>query len=241
MRCARNDDGGPAQDLLRRWSIRSSDTGRDGNGCNGFRCFRCLGASGRKPVTTPLDYALLAQRAYSTPPLIGLEASAARAIVDGAAVAFPGTNNNVACWLADLDVELAIVTGLGALHAGFWRAYSSIATPLMASPTPKVTVGHSEGAALAILYAAALCQAGRAPRAVYAFEPPHVSADGTLAALFAGHGVQLGLYRNGGGVVPLVPRLLHPWQHPASLTDIGKVAPPNVEDHFIERVIEALG
>jgi len=190
---------------------------------------------------TPRDYALLAQRAYSTPPLIGEESSAARAIVDGDVVAFPGTNN-LPCWLADLDVRVEVVPGLGALHAGFWRAFSSIRDALFKLPTPAVTVGHSEGAALAILFAAALCQVGRAPREVYAFEPPRVSADSVLAELLQGHGVQVNLYRNGYDVVPLVPRLLHPWQHPARLVAIGKPAIPvtNVEDHFIERVIAAL-
>ena len=190
---------------------------------------------------TPRDYALLAQRAYSAPPQIGQESGAARAIVEGDAVAFPGTNN-LACWLADLDATVEVVPGLGALHAGFWWAFSSIEAPLLALPTPAVTVGHSEGAALAILFAAALCVAGRAPREVYAFEPPRVSADGTLAALLQAHGVALHLYRNGEDVVPLVPRVLHPWQHPGPLIEIGRpsLPVPNVEDHFIERVIAAL-
>lgn len=190
---------------------------------------------------TPHDFALLAQRAYSTPPLIGAEASAARAIVEGNAVAFPGTNN-VACWLGDFDAQTLNVPGYGELHIGFWRAFCSIQGPLMLLPTPDVTVGHSEGAALAILFAATLCQAGRPPKEVYAFEPPRMSADGALAALFAVHGVRLHLYRNGEDIVPLVLRLLHPWQHPGSITSIGKpsVPVPNVEDHLIERVVVAL-
>ncbi|CAG9263948.1 conserved hypothetical protein [Burkholderia diffusa] len=190
---------------------------------------------------TPRDYALLAQRAYTTPPQIGVEAGAARAIVEGSAVAFTGTNN-VACWLADLDVGTVAVDGLGTLHAGFWRAFCSIRSSLMALPAPAVTVGHSEGAALAILFAAASCQVGRPPKDVYAFEPPRVSADGVLGALLAAHGVRMHLYRNGADVVPLVPRLLHAWQHPAPLIGIGapSLPVPNVEDHFIDRVIAAL-
>ncbi|QCP50138.1 lipase [Trinickia violacea] len=190
---------------------------------------------------TPRDYALLAQRAYTSPPQIGAEASAARAIVEGSAIAFPGTNN-IACWLADLDVEIVNVPDLGVLHAGFWQAFCSIRDPLMALPTPDVAVGHSEGAALALLYAGVLCLAGRAPQEVYAFEPPRVSVDDTLGALLQANGVQVHLYRNGEDVVPLVPRLLHPWQHPGPLTPIGtpSLPVPNVEDHFIERVIAAL-
>ena len=102
---------------------------------------------------TPQDYARLAQRAYLVQPQIGAESSAARAIVEGDAVAFPGSNN-VACWLADLDADVVQVDGFGALHHGFWKAFNTISAKLMALPAPAVTVGHSEGAALAILFAA---------------------------------------------------------------------------------------
>ncbi|MBP0589197.1 lipase [Paraburkholderia sp. LEh10] len=191
---------------------------------------------------TPRDYALLAQRAYTTLPLIGLEASAARAITEGNAVAFPGTNNG-ACWRTDVEVAITRVEGLGYLHAGFWQALCSIVGPLLALPCVDVTVGHSEGAALALLHAALLCQIGRPPREVYAFEPPRVSVDGTIAALLQARGVQLHLYRNGLDIVPLVPpSLVHTWQHPAPLIAIGKpsLPVPNVADHSIDRVIAAL-
>lgn len=191
---------------------------------------------------TPADYARLAARAYSTPPTIGSEDTAARAVDFGQGViGFPGTNN-VACWLADLDAGTAYVPGLGKLHSGFWCAFDMISEPLMRRTDVDVVVGHSEGAALALLYAAALCQAGKPPREVYAFEPPRVSCDGTLAALFAAHGVTLRLYQNGEDVVPMVPRLIEDWQHPAALLHIGHpIRPfPNVEDHMIDRVIAAL-
>ena len=69
-----------------------------------------------------------------------------------------------------------------------------------------------------------------------------MSADGTLAALFAHHGVKLMLTQNGEDIVPMVPRLLEPWQHPAPLQHIGHAAlpVPNVDDHLIEHVIAAL-
>lgn len=191
---------------------------------------------------TPADYALLAARAYTEQPTIGLESSAARAVdFGGGVVGFPGTNN-LACWLADLDATIDDVPGMGRLHAGFWRAFQSISEPLLARLDVEVTVGHSEGAALAILYAAQLCIAGKPPKAVYAFEPPRVSADGTLAALFATHGVELMLTQNGNDVVPDVPRLCSPWQHPAPLQRIGSAALPfpNVDDHLIAHVVVAL-
>lgn len=191
---------------------------------------------------TPADYALLAARAYSEPPTIGLPCSAARAVVfDTGVVGFPGTNN-LACWLADLDATAVDVPGLGRLHHGFWKAFQQIEGPLMALIGVEATVGHSEGAALAILYAAQLCIAGKPPKAVYAFEPPRLSACGTLAALFAAHGVELMLTQNGNDVVPDVPRLLEPWQHPAPLQRIGRAALPfpNVDDHLIAHVVVAL-
>ncbi len=191
---------------------------------------------------TPADYALLAARAYTEPPTIGAASSAARAVVfEQGVVGFPGTNN-LACWLADLDAFIDDVPGMGRLHAGFWRAFQSISEPLMARIDVQVTLGHSEGAALAILYAAQLCIAGKPPKAVYAFEPPRVSACGTLAALFAARGVALTLTQNGNDVVPEVPRMLAPWQHAAPLQRIGRPALPcpNIDDHLIAHVIVAL-
>ena len=189
---------------------------------------------------TPLEAALLAQRVYTDAPIIGQAASAARAVVYGSAVAFPGTDN-LACWLADLDAAAVDVPGLGRLHAGFWGAWREISAQVLALPMDTL-IGHSEGAALAILCAASMCQAGKPPKVVYAFEPPRVSADTTLAQLFHAHGVELHLYRNGLDVVPDVPRLLEDWQHPAPLQLIGhaSVPFPNVEDHLMVNVIAAL-
>ena len=191
---------------------------------------------------TPRDYALLAQQAYTAPPTLGVADSAARAVVfPGGIVGFPGTNN-LACWLADLDAEAVSVDGLGILHAGFWGAMCEIKDALLALDAPAAIVGHSEGAALALLYAGLLCLAGKPPGAVYGFEPPRVSTDGVLGQLLASHGVAVVLYRNGEDIVPLVPRLLHDWQHPAGLIEIGSpsLPVPNMEDHMIDRVISAL-
>ncbi len=189
----------------------------------------------------PVDYARLAKRAYTDTPTIGREDTAARAIVYGDAVGFPGTDN-LACWLADLDIKTVLVEAMGELHAGFWTAFRTIENELMSLEAVNVTLGHSEGAALAILYGAALCIAGRPPKAVYAFEPPRVSMDGTLADLFVAHGVSLFLTQNGEDVVPMVPRIPSAWQHPGQLQKIGKPSFPfpNVDDHMIDRVIEAL-
>ncbi|MGS1019760.1 lipase family protein [Burkholderia glumae] len=191
---------------------------------------------------SPHDYALLAREAYTAAPDIGVAASASRAIVrhtaGGLVVAFPGTDN-AASWLADIDVLPIDVAGVGLVHRGFWDAWSAIAPAVSAAigAQPVTLVGHSLGAALAICAAAALTSAGRAPAAVYGFEPPRVAAGPRLELLLAG--VPVHLFKNGNDVVPDVPP---GWHHVALLTHIGApVLPfPNVEDHAIDRVIAAL-
>jgi predicted lipase len=199
-------------------------------------------------ILNPLTYALLAQDAYSAIPQIGEESSSARAIIqstiDGTAFAFPGTDN-VACWLADLDCAVAD-TPLGRIHKGFNDAAMSIVSMLerqaTATPGQIVLCGHSEGAALALIIGGYLCKAGRPPLAIFAFEPPRVTTDDRLGAVLQRNSVKLSLYRQGFDVVPLVPRMIEPWQHPAPLTQIGEPAEPfpNVIDHMIERVVAAI-
>lgn len=197
----------------------------------------------------PLTYALLAQEVYSAIPQIGDESSAARAIIesttDGTAFAFPGTNN-LACWLADLDAK-PIDTPIGGLHEGFNNAALSIRDAVEAKVAkvsqPIILCGHSEGAALALVLGGYLCLAGRTPRAIFAFEPPRVSIDPTLGTVLQQFGVQLFLTANGNDVVPMVPRILFPWQLPGPLTKIGKPALPfpNIADHEMARVVMAIG
>lgn len=190
----------------------------------------------------PVDYARMAAQAYILPPSLGDPNSASRAVVfPSGVVGFPGTDN-VACWLADLDVATVDVMGLGRLHAGFWNAAQSLLEGIFGLNDIQVLVGHSEGAALALLIGAQLCMIGQPPEAIYAFEPPRVTTDGTLRDLFADSKVSLYLTQKGNDVVPMVPRLTEDWQHPSPLVPIGKALLPfpNVEDHKIEGVIAAL-
>lgn len=191
-----------------------------------------------------LPYALLAQKVYSSVPLIGEKNSSARAIFEDGTFAFPGTDN-LACWLADLncDVEQA---SIGMVHQGFNQASLKIRDAVVAVAKTYVgdirLVGHSEGAALALILAGYLCLAGRPPVAVYGFEPPRVSIDNLLGGILRAAGVQTLLTNNGNDIVPQVPRLNHPWQFPAPLTAIGKATLPvwNVEDHLMAAVVEAV-
>lgn len=191
---------------------------------------------------TPRDFARLAQEAYTAPPDIGKADSASRAIVRhtpaGLVVAFPGTDN-IDCWLADLDVLTVNVPGVGEVHSGFLDAWRAISVDVLAAidGQPVTLVGHSLGACIAILAAADMTGSGNPPVAVYGFEPARVSPGmGVRTALAK---VPVSLYKNGNDVVPDLPL---GWQHAALLKRIGTAAlpVPNIEDHFIERVVEAL-
>jgi triacylglycerol lipase len=191
---------------------------------------------------SPRDWALLAQEAYTAKPDIGVDGSASQAIVRhteaGLCIAFTGTEN-LDGWGADFDVVPVSVPGAGEVHRGFLDAWRAISVPVLAAIAgkPVTLVGHSLGAAIALMAAMDMTISGNPPVAVYGFEPPRVSPDLTIRTLLAK--VPVHLYKNGLDIVPDVPP---GWHHAALLTHIGKPALPfpNVQDHAIARVIQAL-
>ena len=190
----------------------------------------------------PRDFALIAQEAYSAAPDIGIADSASRAILRdtpaGLVVCFPGSNDD-ACWRADFDFVPENVPGLGCVHRGFWDAWHAMETDVWAAIAgrPVTFVGHSLGAALAILAGAASTNGGNPPEAIYGFEPPRVSYDLSIRTVL--NKVPTHLYKNGNDIVPDVP---FGGVHPATLNKIGvPLLPiPNVQDHSIVRVLLAL-
>lgn len=191
---------------------------------------------------TPRDFALIAQEAYDAAPDIGVADSASRAILrhtpDGLVVAFPGTNN-IQSWIADLDIETFSVPGVGDVHKGFWDAWQAIRLPVLAAAAgqPVTLVGHSLGAALALMAAADMTASGNPPTAVYGFEPPRVCAGPAMLNLLSA--IPILLTKNGKDVVPDVPPEL---DHAAAVQDIGHafLPIPNVTDHMLDRVIPAV-
>lgn len=185
----------------------------------------------------PVDYARLAQRAYTDVPTVGDVNSASRMHVYDGVHVFRGSDNILA-WLHDADCRPLNVIGFGKVHSGFWHALSAILPACLALPRPTAVAGHSLGAAMAILYGAVLARLGCVV-SVYAFEPPHLCFDGTLAAFLAAVKVPVYATRNGNDVVPDIPLGL---SLPAMLDRIGHPVFPfdNIEDHDIRRVVEAL-
>ena len=190
----------------------------------------------------PVDYARLAQEAYSAKPDIGSAPGPSCAIVrktaDGLVIAFPGTDS-VADLLADFDVKPDPVPLLGHVHGGFWSAYLAIQNEVIAAASGQdvIFVGHSLGAALAVVAAASFVANGNPVKAVWGFAPPRVSPEPCISTVLAK--TPMALYRNGNDAVPAVPPL---WPQSGSLIQIGKASLPfiNLKDHALERYIAAV-
>lgn len=185
----------------------------------------------------PVDYAILAKRAYTDAPTVGEANSASRMHTYGLAHVFRGSDD-AASWAHDFNVRTTDIPGLGKLHAGFWDALATILPACLALPAPKAIVGHSLGAAMAIIYAGVWALQGVIVP-VYAFEPPRICGDDVLSYLLKNKQVPFYATRNGRDVVTQVPTFL---TLPGPLTEIGTPLHSfdNADDHDIDRVIAAL-
>lgn len=199
-----------------------------------------------------LDYALLAQRAYSQKPDIGVESSASRAILettpDGLCVAFPGSDN-IACFIADLDAVVTDTPLLGRLHNGFWETYLKMAVEL-AELTPNVITGHSLGGSLALIYGAHRALMGHAPKMIYAYEPAMPSVDPIMRSILDAAHVQVTITHNGRDIVPCIHSISDGWQMPGNVTELCQTSAPYphisddpiacIEDHLLPNVIKSI-
>ena len=189
---------------------------------------------------SPYDWCSYASEAYDVSPDVGKADSASRAIIrtldDVTVVAFRGSDD-ILSWIHDIDALLITIPKIGNIHLGFWSAWRVISKEIKALVKDRrvVFVGHSLGAALALIAAADCKLAGIDVKSVYAFEPPRISPNNITSAFF---GIEINLYRNGLDIVTSLPI---GWQHPSSLISIGKPSWPwvNVKDHFIANVLEA--
>jgi triacylglycerol lipase len=189
----------------------------------------------------PLDYAILARRAYTDSPTIGRVDGASRMHIYGAPSGdvhvFRGSDD-LESWAHDFNIAVENVPGLGLIHAGFWTAWQAIREQCLALPMPSAIAGHSLGAALAIICAAEWAMQGHIVP-VYAFEPPRLCGDSTLFHRFLAWDNFCYATRNGHDLVTQVPSLL---SFPFPLIPIGMPLFPidNMADHSIDRVITAL-
>jgi triacylglycerol lipase len=181
--------------------------------------------------------AQLAARAYGDVPTVGDARSASRMHVYDGVHVFRGTDD-VSSVLADIDISMVDVPGLGRLHAGFYAAVATILPACQALPRPTAIAGHSLGAAMAAIYAGIWALQGWAVP-VYAFEPPKLCGDDTLAALLRDKGGPWLATRNGRDLVTQVPATL---TLPGALTPIGRALLPfdNIGDHSIAHVVATL-
>ena len=185
----------------------------------------------------PIDYALLAKRAYSDAPTVGRADSASRMHVYGDVHVFRGSDD-IASFMADADCVTVETMSLGKLHAGFWEAWRVMRRDCLYREAPKATAGHSLGGALAIICALEWAINGTIVP-VYAFEPPRLCCDDVMQKLIQEKGIPFYATRNGHDLVTQVPVNM---TLPGPLTKIGKGILPfdNIEDHSIDRVIQAL-
>lgn len=184
----------------------------------------------------PVDYAVLAKRAYMDAPTVGRVDSASRMHVYGDVHIWRGSDDHDS-WLHDFDIAVA-QTPFGKIHAGFWLAWVAVRDAVMALPAPTAVGGHSLGGPLCILEALEWAERDVIVP-IFAFEPPRLCCDDTMHRLLVAKSVPFYATRNGHDLVTQVPLGM---TLPGPLTQIGKAVLPidNIEDHSIDRVIQAL-
>lgn len=164
--------------------------------------------------------------------------------------AFSGTLPKIDEWLVDLnavDQPIHDHPSLGPVHLGLWEntsgALAFISAKMQDLGWPAFYVcGHSKGAAQAILASAALMDAGHAPVACRAFEPPRVGSV-SLVRFLSGFDIAWTQTYNANGSDPVT--VVPFWSPFVSLPNVIPLQVPDDADiatkHKIPAVLSALG
>ena len=174
--------------------------------------------------------------AYKLPPTWERGGFRARcSLVDGhPVIAFPGTRlSDPHDVLTDLEALPTHDRDLGWCHSGFLAGaralYPLLGLPHMVQP---IFVGHSMGAAIALLIAARAALDWHEPREVVTFGSPRAGGHTLASALSA---LPVRMYRNGNDPVPDVPfHFFGFYQHPRRLIQIGEPERDPIACHYID-------
>lgn len=161
---------------------------------------------------------------------------------------FEGTHNPPG-WLADFsalhvwDHSTTKHPTLGYIHLGFYQLAMRLLPPILheirKDNRPFTLVGHSLGAALALLVGAMLIDRGLRPAVIGAFAPPRV---GDARFVRVATSVPVRAFRYGDDPVTQVPfyiPLFFPYRQ-VPLIAIGKPLPDRFSCHHVQNYVDAV-
>lgn len=155
-------------------------------------------------------------------------------------IAFPGTRlDDPHDILTDIEAVPTHDRDLGWCHSGFLAGaralYPLLGLPHMVQP---IFVGHSMGAAIALLVAARARLDWHEPREVVTFGAPRTGGL-TLSATL--RGLPIRMYRNGNDPVPSVPwHFLGLYCHPRALIQVGTAKRDPIMCHLLSSYQQVL-
>ncbi len=205
-------------------------------------------------MITDREAVLAAAATYGAgaPAFVSLD-NAVRVFVSDAAdgstnIAIEGTHDPLG-WAIDFlaigvkDRAVAPHPSAGVVEAGFLLAAQSVLGRVARAAAGKrcTMIGHSLGAALALLLGVLLKDDGNPPQAIFAFAPPRVGYDAFIAALA---GMRVRAFRFHNDPVPLAPLTLPPLWPYRQVPLIGLGPAPthalDAADHHIGNYVNAI-
>lgn len=196
-----------------------------------------------------LEAAELAAAAYASPATVAADDVHAvltelePGLGGALAIAFRGTIGDPGTWLRDLEILPFYDHQLGSCHRGFLAGARAVLPALLEcvpADRPVDFVGHSLGAAEAVLAAALFVVYGRPVAGVTLFGAPRVVLHPELGAAALLKPVDVVQYRNGNDPVTEIPPL--PFRHVVDQeVAIGRPVPNPLDAHRIAAYQAALG